>query len=52
MAALNRAQSLRCLVRSAGAGSVVEGLAFGRDYQGGELSERNACFNDPKMRGW
>src|SRR5438477_11869567 len=35
MAALNRAWSLRCQVRSAGAGSVVEGLALAVIVGGG-----------------
>src|SRR6266487_6752424 len=35
MAALNRAWSLRCQVRSAGAGSVVEGLALAVIARGG-----------------
>lgn len=35
MAALNRAWSLRCQVRSAGAGSVVEGLALAVIVRGG-----------------
>src|SRR5689334_20148539 len=35
MAALNRAWSLRCQVRSAGAGPVVEGLALAVTVRGG-----------------